>query len=399
MDGRAKMPYTYPEGKAKVCAAASGGADSNRAPGLPPSAMTPHASLRAYVRNHAEDRPGVYRMLGPGQEVLYVGKSIRVRSRLLSYFRAEPGEKAARLIRDTRSIGWDYVPNEFSALVLEMRLIKRWRPPYNVEHKRRRSFAFIRITSEPAPRILAVSRSPAEGGIHFGPFPRPRHLLLTLRDLAHTLGLRDCGGTTPIRFRDQMDLFQEGGVPRCLRGETGSCLGPCCGGCTSRDYGRRVEAARSFLEGTTREPLRILEARMMAAAGILEFEYAAVLRDRLQRLESLQRELVAFRGRVEGLSFVYRAPAFKGTDRLYLIRKGLVRGEMPRPRGRVEKERAARRIREVFDAPPPDPAALTPEGASEILLVARWFRLRHRELSRVSPPEEWLGAPARPASL
>jgi hypothetical protein len=71
-----------------------------------------------------------------------------------------------------------------------------------------------------------------------------------------------------------------------------------------------------------------------------------------------------------------------------------VRGEMPRPRGRVEKERAARRIREVFDAPPPDPAALTPEGASEILLVARWFRLRHRELSRVSPPEEWLGAGA-----
>lgn len=360
--------------------------------------MTPHPSLRAYVRLHAEDRPGVYRMLGPGDEVLYVGKSVRVRSRLLSYFRAEPGEKAARLIRDTHAIAWDYVPNEFSALVREMRLIKRWRPRYNVEHKRRRSFAFIRITPEAAPRILSVSRAPAEGGIHFGPFPRPRFLTLTLRDLAHTLGLRDCHGRVPIRFGDQLEFFQERSVPRCLRADTGSCLGPCCGACASGNYARSVETARRFLEGTDREPLQILEARMRDAARVLEFEYAAMLRDRLRRLEALQRELVAFRGRVESLSFVYRVPAFKGNDRLYLIRKGLVRGDLPRPRGRVERERASRRIREVFDAPPPDPAALTPEGASEILLVARWFRLRDRELSRVSPPEEWFRAVACPGT-
>ena len=329
-------------------------------------------------------------MLGPGDEVLYVGKSIRVRSRLLSYFRAEPEEKAARLIRDTCTIAWDYVPNEFSALLREMRLIKRWRPRYNVEHKRKRSFAFIRITSEAAPRILAVSQAPARGDLHFGPFPRPRFLTLTLRDLAQTLGLRDCHGKIPIRFGDQLDIFQEKGLPGCLRADTGSCLGPCCGGCAAGDYARRVETARRFLEGTSVEPLQELDARMRAAAQEWEFEYAATVRDRIRRLEALQRELVAFRGRVESLSFVYRVPAFKGTDRLYLIRKGLVRGEFPRPRGRVEREWAARRIREVFDAPPPDPAALTPEGASEILLVARWFRLRDRELSRVSPPEEWL---------
>ncbi len=352
--------------------------------------MMPQPSLRAYVRQHAEDRPGIYRMLGPGKEVLYVGKSVRVRSRLLSYFRAEGHHKATSLIRDTHAIAWEYVPNEFSAMVREMRLIKRWRPRYNVEHKRKRSFAFIRITGEAAPRVLSVSRTPAEGGILFGPFPRPRLLTLTLRDLAHVLGLRDCHRKVPIRFGDQLEFFQERGLPRCLRADTGSCLGPCSGRCSFGDYAQSVETARCFLEGTSREPLQRLETRMREAAGVLEFEHAAMLRDRLRRLEALQRELVAFRGRVESLSFIYRIRGFKGDDRLYLIRRGLVRGEMPHPRGRAGRARAARKVREVFSEAPPDPACLTPEGASEILLVSRWFRLREGEMSRVFGPEEWL---------
>jgi excinuclease ABC subunit C len=352
--------------------------------------MIPYPALRAYVRQHAEDRPGVYRMLGGGEEVLYVGKSIRVKSRILSYFRADPGEKAFRLIRDTRAIEWDYLPNEFSALVREMRLIKRWRPRYNVEHKRRLSFAFIRITGEEAPRILPVARAVPQGGVHFGPFPRPRSLTLTIRDLAQVLRLRDCHGRVPILFGDQPELFGEWRTPRCIRAETSSCLGPCCGGCTSTDYAGMVETARRFLEGTSREPLQLLEARMQLAAQALEFEQAAAVRDRLRRLEELQREMVAFRGRVENLSFVYRVPGFKGDDRLYLIRKGLVREEIPHPRGRAGRARAARKIEEVFSQDAPDPAALTPEGAAEILLVARWFRLRNRELSRVSGPEEWI---------
>lgn len=352
--------------------------------------MSPHPSLRAYVRQHAEDRPGVYRMLGPHDEVLYVGKSIRVKSRLLSYFRADPGEKAARLIQDTRSIAWDYVPNEFSALVREMRLIKRWRPQYNVEHKRRRSFSFIGITGEAAPRILAVTKALSDGSTQFGPFPRPRLLELVLRDLAHVLGLRDCPGSTRILFRDQLDLFPEPAAPRCIRAETGSCLGPCCGGCTSRDYRGRVEEARRFLEGTGKEPLQLVQAQMERAAQALEFEHAAALRDRMIRLATLQRELVAFRGQVEDLSFIYRVPGFKGDDRLYFIRMGLVKGDIPYRRGRAGRERAARKIEEIFAEPAPNPAALTPEAASEVLLVARWFRLRDRELARVSRPEDWL---------
>jgi excinuclease ABC subunit C len=354
--------------------------------------MILNPSLRAFVRQQAEDRPGVYKMLGPGNEVLYVGKSVRVKSRLLSYFRAGPGEKAGKLIRSTVSVEWDYVPNEFAALVRELRLIKRWRPRYNVEHKRKRSFAFIKITREPAPRIAAVGRVLPDGATYFGPFPRPKFLALTLGELSHVLGLRDCPGTVPIAFGDQLEIFERGRVPRCIRAQTGSCLGPCFGGCTSRDYARNVETARRFLEGRSRKPLAILGGEMERASEALEFEYAARVRDRLERLGELQRELVAFRGRVEGLSFVYRVPGFAGDDRLYLIRKGLVAEELPNPRGKAGRVRTAKKVEEVFRTLSPDLGTLTQEAASEILLVARWFRLRERELARASKPEEWLSA-------
>jgi len=370
-----------PEGKAKV-----------------ETVLIPNPALKAYVQHHAEDRPGVYRMLGPENEILYVGKSIRVKSRVLSYFRADPGEKAAKLIRDTLKIAWDYVPNEFAALVREMRLIKRWKPPYNVEHIRKRSFAFIKITHELAPRVLPVTRVLPDGGTYFGPFPRPRFLADTLRELARILGLRDCAGSVPIFFDDQLEIFSRGRTPRCLRAETGSCLGPCCGASSSGASHARAEMARRFLEGRTREPLRSLHEEMERAARDLEYEYAALVRDRLARLEDLQRELVAFRGRVEGLSLVYRVPGYKGNDRLYLIHKGLVEADIARPRGEGGRARAARKIEEVFSRPPVEVGVLTPERASEILLVARWFRLRERELSRALTPGEWLEAYAPTSS-
>ena len=91
------------------------------------------AIMRSSVCDGAADRPGIYRMLSGEGEVLYVGKSKRVRSRLLSYFRcAFPEEKGARILRSAEKIEWEYTPSEFAALLQELRLIKRFRPRYNV---------------------------------------------------------------------------------------------------------------------------------------------------------------------------------------------------------------------------------------------------------------------------
>jgi excinuclease ABC subunit C len=350
----------------------------------------PNPALRAFVRAHAENRPGIYRMLGPGHELLYVGKSVRVRSRLLSYFRAERGEKAWELIREAARVEWDYVPNEFAALVTEMKLIQRRRPKFNVEHKRKRIYAFIKVTREPAPRLVPVSRVSDDGATYYGPFPRVGALARTVRELSHVLGLRDCPGPTPVFFADQLEIFEGGRVPRCLRGDLGSCLAPCCGRVSSGEYRAAVETARRFLEGRARGPLRDLEEEMRQAAGRMDFEYAALLRDRLERLRRFRDQLVAFRGRVEDLSFVYRVPGFGGDDRLYLVRKGRIRHVAPHPRGREERAAVARAVERVFAGRDAGPAALSGDQAAEILLVARWFRLNPEERRRTWAPEEWL---------
>ena len=170
MDEWGGRPYLSPKEKRKsqepvramACGPALKSADSDDPQSQPQSVSSGNTPRTAQASTGCS---------GPEEEILYVGKSVRVKSRLLSYFRAEPGEKAAKLIRNTLAIEWDYVPNEFAALVREMRLIKRWRPRYNVEHKRKRSFAFIKITREPAPRILPVTRILPDGATYFGPFP------------------------------------------------------------------------------------------------------------------------------------------------------------------------------------------------------------------------------------
>lgn len=352
--------------------------------------MHANPTLREHVRAKAENRPGVYRMYGPGDELLYVGKSVRVRTRVLSYFRAPKGEKAWELIREASRIEWDYIPNEFFALVHEMKLIQRWRPRFNVRHKRKRIYAFVKVTAEAAPRLLPVTRIAEDGSTYYGPFPRVKALAHTVRELARTLELRDCPATTPVFFDDQLEMFGAGRVPHCIRAELRTCLAPCCGRPTVGEYRKRVELAKRFLEGRADGPLADLERRMTEASGRMDFEYAGILRDRLERLTRFRDELVAFRGAVEGLTFLYRVPGFGGDDRLYLIRRGRIRKEMLHPKSRRARERVARAIDRVYGETEPGPSALSPQDAAEILLVARWFRLKPKERKRTMPPQAWL---------
>ena len=357
---------------------------------LPNPVKAPEHPLRAFVRAHAENRPGVYRMYGPGEELLYVGKSIKIRTRLMSYFRASQGEKAADLIRESTHIKWDHIADEFGALVREMRLIQKFRPRYNVQHKRKRAYAFVKITREPAPRVLPVSRVTDDGAIYYGPFPRVGQVGQTIRDLGHVLGLRDCSGGTPMHFADQLDFFGADRSPLCMRAELGSCMGPCAGMVEAEAYQERVDEARRFLEGHSRTPLARLQEEMTIAAARLDFEYAASQRDRINRMRRFQTELTAFRGEVESLRFVYSAPAHEGGERLYLIRSGRIRDAMPAPTTARSWQSVSRRVREVFAGTESGPAGLSAHEAAEILLVARWFRLNPEEMGRTTRPERWL---------
>jgi excinuclease ABC subunit C len=341
--------------------------------------------LRASVGD-AKNLPGIYRMLGTDGEVVYVGKSKVLRTRLLSYFRAKRGEKGHRVLSEARRLEWEYQPSEFAALLRELELIKRFRPRLNVQHKRDGRWSFLKLTPGAAPRLHVVHAVSDDTAAYYGPFRGGERVVGAVRELNDLLGLRDCATGTPIRFADQADLFSFEHTPRCHRFELRLCLGPCAALCSQEQYRRRVELARAFLDGAADEPVRWLEERMRAAADRWEFEYAASLRDRLARLERLRDEFSQLREALDSLTFVYRVPGAAGDDRVYLVRRGTVRATVPSPRGAAERRRLQRLCDEHFGSPEPKGALVSRHQVDEILLLARWFRARPEELAHTTPP-------------
>lgn len=341
------------------------------------------ADLRAQVVAEARNRPGVYRMLGPDGEVVYVGRSKQLRARLLSYFRAPPGSKAHRILDETVALEWTTLPSEFAAVREEFVQIKRWRPRYNVEHKRDPNLCFLKLTAEAAPRLVVVHRVGEDRAEYFGPFRGVARVRAAARELVDALGLRDCPATTPMRFADQTELFPLEAAPRCHRLELRRCLAPCAGRCTVAAYRAQVEAARAFLRGQGEAPLAALRARLERAVARWDFEYAAQLRDRLQRLAHLQREFALLREGLERLCCLYHVPGVDGDDRLYLLDRGLVRAEWPAPRTAADWAPVRRAVAELRargpDGPPPA------HQMDEILLVVRWFRTHPQEWQRTQP--------------
>lgn len=344
------------------------------------------ARMKAHVREHATDVPGTYRFYSPEGEVVYVGKSKRLRTRLLSYFRCSyPEEKGARIVREATRIEWEHAPSEFAALLEELRLIKRFRPRYNVAMKRdARHYAFIRLTRGPAPRLQVVRGAGSEdGGVYYGPFQGAQRVGEAVRELSDALGLRDCGNDVKMHFADQAELFQlTHRTPGCIRHEIRKCLGPCVAACTELEYRERLVLARAFLEGNDDGPMDALRREMEASSERLEFERAAAYRDKLRRLETLREQFGRLRFAVETLSFAYVVPGEEGDDRVYLIRRGRVRGEMPVPHGGRDVARLRQLEREVFAPVERDTAAVPTHEIDELLLLSSWFRRFPEELDR-----------------
>jgi excinuclease ABC subunit C len=319
---------------------------------------------------------------------VYVGKSKRIRSRLLSYFRCSfPEEKGARILRDAQRIEWEYVPSDFAALLTELRLIKKFRPRFNVAMKRDgRNYCFIKLTKGPAPKLVVV-RGPGQddSAIYYGPFMGAMGVSDAVRELNDVLGLRDCAVDQKMHFADQPELFDiMPRTPGCIRVEVKKCLGPCVGGCTVQQYDERLALARAFLDGTDDGPIAHLRREMDEASERLEYERAAVLRDKFKRLEALRGQFSRLRFAVETLSFAYTVPGHEGDDRVYLIRRGRVRGESAVPKTPDSARALMTMIDEVFTPVERDTGQIPTHEIDELLLLSSWFRRFPGELERTS---------------
>ncbi len=348
--------------------------------------------LREIVRRDVRNVPGVYRMLGAHGEVLYVGKSRQLRTRLLSYFRLPwPEHRHARMLRETANIECEHTPNEFSALLRETRLIRAHLPAYNRRGARPLDrWWVIVIARGPVPR-LRVQRASALAGARsggactvIGPFAHKSPLLSAVRVLNDALGLRDCADRVPMILRDSGDLFADdpayARTPACHRYETKRCLGPCVAACTHAEYHVQLERAQEFLRGTSEAPCVTLAQEMAVASAQLSYERAGWLRDRLAALETLNAQLARVREALQRPSFAYRVPSVSGDDRLYLIRDGHVVGDAS-----VTDRDAVDSLLALESRPVSRATGLTVTALEELTLIEHWFRTRAEEQLRTAP--------------
>jgi excinuclease ABC subunit C len=347
--------------------------------------------LRRRVRALAENRPAVYRMVDAAGKIIYVGKAKRLRTRLLTYFRAEyPEDKAARILYAAHDLTWEYVPSEFAAYLNELRQIRRYRPYFNYRGNRTRRSVLIKVSGGPAPRVYAGNVVTREDLRCYGPFRSLGRTLEAVRTLNDLLGLRDCPSAMPTVFAGQGDLFDQPRQAGCLRHEFGFCSGPCAGFVTEWEYRRRVETATAFLEGRTIQPMDRVIGAMQEAATEARFELAARWREKFEQLEWLLAATSRARSAVDLLTFVYRDPGTFGDDRAYLVLQGVVRACFPFPVTPIEREAFRAVVAEAAARPLPPPGPLPLDAIDEILLLMSWFRAHPEALRRTTPLADWV---------
>ena len=233
-----------------------------------------HFDFRGFVRA-LPDRPGVYSMRGERGELLYVGKARRLRARVGSYFRrAGQSAKTRALMSRVKDIQVTVTRTEAEALLLESNLIKAHRPRYNVVLRDDKSYPYVHLTGNHAfARIRFYRGAFRRDGRLFGPYPNAGAVRAALKELQRLFRLRVCEDADFAR-RERP----------CLQHQLGRCSAPCVGLIAQADYAQDVRDAVRFLEGFGQEVIEDLAARMEQAAERLEFERAAVFRDRIARL-------------------------------------------------------------------------------------------------------------------
>ena len=235
-------------------------------------------TIREVVRT-LKPKPGVYRMLDARGDVLYVGKARALKNRVANYTQVDRlPNRLRRMVSQTRSMTIVTTNSEAEALLLEAQLIKRYRPAYNVLLRDDKSFPFILLRADHAfPRIMKHRGARKAKGNYYGPFASAGSVNTTINALQKLFLLRSCNDGFMAR-RDRP----------CLLYQIKRCSAPCVDRISTEDYGELVRQAKDFLGGKSGAVQREIETQMAHAAESLDFERAAMLRDRLRAATFIQ---------------------------------------------------------------------------------------------------------------
>ncbi|HMO18650.1 MAG TPA: excinuclease ABC subunit UvrC [Oligoflexia bacterium] len=240
--------------------------------------MNRAADLKNKIRSFP-DLPGVYLMKDSAGEVIYVGKAKRLKPRVSSYFSGGDGRARIEfLLEKINDIEIIITEDERQALVLELDLIKQYKPHYNIRLKDDRAPLMLRLDRNSKwPRFELTRKKLHDGAQYFGPYPFSYELTTLLDAIERTIPLRTC--------TDRVLLNR---VRPCMQHQIKRCAAPCCLEVSESDYDKWIDEAVSILEGNTDEIVLSMEERMIKAADQLRFEEAAEYRDKIKTLKQIQ---------------------------------------------------------------------------------------------------------------
>ncbi len=340
------------------------------------------AAIREMVRV-LKPSPGVYRMVDVRGDVLYVGKARSLKARVANYTQiAQLSGRLQRMVSQTRSMEIITTNSEAEALLLEAQLIKRFRPPFNVLLRDDKSFPFILLRADHAyPRIQKHRGARRAKGNYYGPFASAGSVNSTLNALQKLFLLRSC-----------TDSFFNNRDRPCLLYQIKRCSAPCVGRVSESDYDVLVRQAKDFLAGKSGAVQADLERQMAEAAAKMEFETAAMLRDRLRAATFIQGSQ-AINAAGLGDADIFALAASKGqmSVQSFFIRGGQNWGHralFPRHTADVDEAQVLASVMLQFyeEVPPPPTILVDRELPERELIEAALSELAGRKVS-ISIPE------------
>ena len=239
-------------------------------------ALNVHKSMKLYDKAESlPDSPGVYLMKNRAGKIIYVGKAESLKDRVRSYFRdSVPYDvKTEVMVRRIQDFEYIVTRSEVEALILELTLIKKHKPRYNVRLMDDKKFPYIKVTlDEPFPRVFPTRTLTRKGARLFGPYTDAKAMRQALKAVRRIFPVRTCRPILPSKSITRP----------CLEYHIGHCQAPCVGYVTSEEYRKMIQSVMHFLEGRTSEVIKALEERMNQAAEEQRYEEAARLRDQLK---------------------------------------------------------------------------------------------------------------------
>ncbi|TVP91030.1 excinuclease ABC subunit UvrC [Alkalibacterium sp.] len=216
------------------------------------------------------DLPGCYIMKNKADDIIYIGKAKKLKNRVRSYFRGEHVGKTKRLVEDIVDFETIVTGSDKEALLLEVTLIQKHQPKYNIRLKRGTSYPYLKITNEKDPQLVITSDVEKDGAYYFGPYPDVWAASETKQLIQKIYPLRKCNGHQNRA---------------CLYYHLGQCIGPCDHEVSKEEYDAQIRRIKSFLNGNVTDIKRDLREKMQEAAEDMNYERAAEFRDQVSYIE------------------------------------------------------------------------------------------------------------------